>query len=134
TPNKLHNNKISLKKEKYSDGRHSDTVVNISASKHKADDRGSIKELQTDDGIRCKYCQTDVENKNMLYPPIKFKVASKNIYGKALPSIVMEINFNSRSKVDRDWRNYIAADYWGFIPHWQHNYNGEIQMPLLPFQ
>ncbi|XP_057838747.2 DNA-directed RNA polymerase IV subunit 1 isoform X2 [Cryptomeria japonica] len=138
TSNKVHNGRLSLEEEKYSDGHFSTVVrkwpVNISTSKQKTNDWGSINKSETDGGRKCKYCQTDVENTAILYPPIKFRIASKHIYGKTLPSVIMEVDFSSRSKIDKDWRNQIASDYWGFIPQWQHNYNGEIQMPLLPFQ
>ncbi|CAI9093919.1 OLC1v1029529C3 [Oldenlandia corymbosa var. corymbosa] len=52
----------------------------------------------------CKYCYPG--KLKDVYPPMKFKVSSKDIFGKT--AITAEVNERSSSN--------IAADYWDFIP------------------
>nr|AJA90757.1 DNA-directed RNA polymerase IV largest subunit [Cycas revoluta] len=91
----------------------------------------------TDNWGYCRYCKKNLGNKDQLYPAVRFKVASKSIRGKALPSIIMQIELNCGRKVqDIDWRQCIGNDYWGFIPGEQHDFQGAIKTtrPLLPFE
>lgn len=116
----------------------------LSVSKHGAHDQNSAKLLNdrnADTGRsgrkKCRYCQSDMANADKLYPPVRFKAAAKNIRGKVFPTIIMEIEPNRGRKVDEVyWSNYIANDYWGFIPGGQESFSGTVRTTraLLPFQ
>ncbi|XP_077234940.1 nuclear RNA polymerase D1A isoform X2 [Tasmannia lanceolata] len=66
--------------------------------------------------ITCKYC---VRQSNSIewYPPLKFKISSKDISGQKKFQIVAEVNGKLPKKFRcRNLNEALAKDYWDFIP------------------
>ncbi|PHT57934.1 hypothetical protein CQW23_00297 [Capsicum baccatum] len=58
----------------------------------------------------CKYCDGTLG-----YPPTKFKVSPKDMFGKT--AIIAEVNENALKKQREITGVSLASDYWDFIPH-----------------
>ncbi|XWS48985.1 hypothetical protein CRYUN_Cryun13aG0124700 [Craigia yunnanensis] len=67
----------------------------------------------------CKYC---VGNSIDWYPPMKFKICSKDLFRKS--AIMVEVSENSLMKVRKRGRQALPADYWDFIPKDQQQEEG----------
>ncbi|XWS61838.1 hypothetical protein CRYUN_Cryun07bG0159800 [Craigia yunnanensis] len=67
----------------------------------------------------CKYC---VGNSIDWYPPMKFKISSKDLFRKS--AIMVEVSENSLMKVRKRGRQELPADYWDFIPKDQQQEEG----------
>ncbi|MFQ6632810.1 hypothetical protein Gotur_012371 [Gossypium turneri] len=59
----------------------------------------------------CKYC---VGNSIDWYPPMTFKISSKELFNKS--TIVVEVSEDSLMMVRKRGRQALPADYWDFIP------------------
>ncbi|XP_016567789.2 DNA-directed RNA polymerase IV subunit 1 isoform X1 [Capsicum annuum] len=59
----------------------------------------------------CKYC----DQGTLGYPPTKFKVSPKDMFGKT--AIIAEVNENALKKQREITGVSLASDYWDFIPH-----------------
>ncbi|XVF10684.1 hypothetical protein REPUB_Repub07fG0203700 [Reevesia pubescens] len=70
-------------------------------------------------GKGCKYC---VGNSIDWYPPMKFKISSKDLFRKS--AIMVEVSENSLMKVRKRGRQALPADYWDFIPKDQQQEEG----------
>ncbi|XP_022736885.1 DNA-directed RNA polymerase IV subunit 1 isoform X3 [Durio zibethinus] len=67
----------------------------------------------------CKYC---VRNSIDWYPPMRFKISSKDLFRKS--AILVEVSENSLMKVRKRGRQALPADYWDFIPKDQQQEEG----------
>ncbi|KAK8584261.1 hypothetical protein V6N12_068507 [Hibiscus sabdariffa] len=67
----------------------------------------------------CKYC---VGNSVDWYPPMRFKITSKELFRKS--AIMVEVSENSLMKVRKRGRQALPADYWDFIPKDQQQDDG----------
>ena len=56
------------------------------------------------------------------YPPMKFKISSKDLFRKS--AIMVEVSENSLMKVRKRGRQALPADYWDFIPKDQQQEEG----------
>ncbi|XVE64910.1 hypothetical protein DITRI_Ditri07aG0140000 [Diplodiscus trichospermus] len=67
----------------------------------------------------CKYC---VGNSVDWYPPMAFKISSKDLFRKS--AVVVEVSESSLMKVRKRGRQALSADYWDFIPKDQQREEG----------
>ncbi|PPD90849.1 hypothetical protein GOBAR_DD12232 [Gossypium barbadense] len=70
----------------------------------------------------CKYC---VGNSIEWYPPMRFKITSKELFRKS--AIMVEVSENSLMKVRKRGRQALPADYWDFIPKDQQQEEGFVK-------
>ncbi|XP_021290958.1 DNA-directed RNA polymerase IV subunit 1 isoform X1 [Herrania umbratica] len=59
----------------------------------------------------CKYC---VGNSIDCYPPMNFKISSKDLFRKS--AIIVEVSEKSSMKVRKRGKQALPSDYWDFIP------------------
>ncbi|XVF51564.1 hypothetical protein PTKIN_Ptkin04bG0194800 [Pterospermum kingtungense] len=70
-------------------------------------------------GKGCKYC---VGNSIDWYPPMRFKISTKELFRKS--AIMVEVSESSLMKVRKRGRHALPADYWDFIPNDQQQEEG----------
>ncbi|URE25020.1 DNA-directed RNA polymerase [Musa troglodytarum] len=70
--------------------------------------------VSKDSQVSCKYC---ARKANGWYPPVKFKISSKDILGRRSLSIIAEVNEKLPKKFhSKSLSEVLPEDYWNFIP------------------